>query len=73
MIGKTRVKRKLLWCLVIISIGLGGAKRLGDGGGFRVIVWGWTSNKGGTNFYVGEMTLLCPIGFSDYYYVLTPS
>ena len=48
---------------------LGGAKRLGGMGGFKVIRSGRTSHKGGTNFYGGDLTLLDTMGLSNYFYV----
>ena len=57
--GKLMVGGNYLWCLVIvIFMVLGRAKKLGGRGGFKVMIWGRASHKGGTNFYGGELTPL---------------
>ena len=48
-----------LWCLavVVIFMGLGGAKSLVGLGGFKVIIWGRASYRGGGQmffFFCGE-------------------
>ena len=61
-----------LWCLfiVVIFMRLGGAKRLGGGGGFKVIIWRRASHKYGEwPIFMRELTTLDTMSLSNYYYV----
>ena len=74
---RLRVGVNCLWYLavVVIFMGLGGAKSLVGLGGFKVIIWGRASYKGGrTNFFSllfflrgGAMTPLDTMDLSNYY------
>ena len=70
--GKLGVGGNYLWCLVIVIFrGLGRAKRLGGGGGFKAIIWWRASHKegGGEAISMGEADPLVTIGLSSYYYI----
>ena len=68
--GKLGVGGNYLWCLVIvIYMRLGRAKRLGDRGGFKVIIWGRARHKGGNQFLGGRGVDPCGHHGSNHYHV----
>ena len=68
-LGKLEVGQNYLWYLLIVKfILLAGAKSLGGGEGFKVIISGRKNHEGGTNF-CGELIPLDTIGLSNYYYI----
>lgn len=70
LLGKLGVGGNYLWCIVlVIFMEFARAKRLGGRRGFKNIIWGRVSYKGGDQFSWGELTPLHTMGPSNYYSV----